>query len=74
MLPAASLHRRLHPAGSHTAELASARPAQCAAALPCPPAAQGPGHGKEIRFHGVQPFYFIDCSTKHNSFAGALHS
>lgn len=78
MLPAASLHRRLHPAGSRAAELASARPRsppspvrRCSALSP---AAQGPGRGREIRFHGLQPFYFINCSAKPDSFAGALHS
>lgn len=38
------------------------------------PTAQGPGRGGEIRFHGHQPFYFINCSAKPDSFAGALHS
>lgn len=46
---------------------------QHAGALPCTPTAQGPGHGREICCHGVKPFYFIDCSTKPDSFAGALH-
>lgn len=47
-------------------------PRQRAGALPCTPTAQGPGHGREICFHGVKPFYFINYSTKTDGFAGAL--
>lgn len=42
-----------------------------AAALPCSPL-PGPGHCREICFHRLKPFYFINCSTKTSNFAGAL--
>lgn len=42
-----------------------------AAALPCSPP-PGSGHCREICFHRLKPFYFINCSTKPSNFAGAL--
>ena len=49
-------------------------PAHPHSRLPAAGVPRGPGHGREVCFHGVKTFYFINYSTKTDSFAGALNS